>query len=123
MITKNEEQFLKQCLDSIKDLVDEIILVDTGSTDKTKEIAKNYNAKIFDFKWIDDFSAALEKKTTKTIEASANINQIKNTVWFNLALIYNSLNQKEKSKKIFTALLKTNLKPLAEKQLQKLEGQ
>ncbi len=333
MITKNEEKFLKQCLDSIKDLVDEIIIVDTGSTDKTKEIAKEFNAKIFDFKWIDDFSAArneslkhatcdwilvldadetisekdhknikkvikenkfpivsfnqrhytndqkptlissksdpykesqefkgytetqilrlfknnlnlefegkihetiapimqklnlkfiktdipihhyqflkpkteqkdkqtkylnlllekekqdpenlknlhdlaitylqqgnlekafeyfkkihekdkellepylgmgiilgksgqakkaavlfsaaLEKKTTETIEVSANINQIKNTIWFNLALMYNSLNQKEKSKQIFTALLKTNLKTLAEKQLERLEG-
>ena len=58
MITKNEEKFLEQCLNSIKDIVDEIIIVDTGSTDKTKEIAKKFNAKIFDFKWIDDFSAA-----------------------------------------------------------------
>ena len=42
MITKNEESFLEQCLNSIKDLVDEIIIVDTGSTDKTKEIAGSY---------------------------------------------------------------------------------
>ena len=40
MITKNEEKYLEQCLNSVKDLVDEIIIVDTGSTDKTKEIAK-----------------------------------------------------------------------------------
>ena len=58
MITKNEEKFLEQCLSSIKGIADEIIIVDTGSTDKTKEIAKKFNAKIFDFKWIDDFSAA-----------------------------------------------------------------
>ena len=58
MITKNEESYLEQCLNSVKDIVDEIIVVDTGSKDKTKEIAKKFNAKIFDFKWIDDFSAA-----------------------------------------------------------------
>lgn len=58
MIAKNEEQFLKQCLESVQGLVDEVILVDTGSTDKTKEIADEFGAKIFDFEWIDDFSAA-----------------------------------------------------------------
>ena len=58
MIAKNEEQYLEQCLRSVKDIIDEIIIVDTGSTDKTKEIAKKFNAKIFDFKWVDDFSAA-----------------------------------------------------------------
>lgn len=61
MIAKNEEKYLEQCLNSVKDLVDEIIIVDTGSTDKTKEICKNFDfqkIKIFDFKWIDDFSAA-----------------------------------------------------------------
>ena len=58
MIAKNEEKFLEQCLNSVNGLADEIVLVDTGSTDKTKEIAKKFNAKIFDFKWIDDFSAA-----------------------------------------------------------------
>ncbi|MBI1936194.1 glycosyltransferase [Candidatus Woesearchaeota archaeon] len=58
MITKNEERYLGQCLNSVKEIIDEIIIADTGSTDKTKEIAKNFNAKIFDFKWSDDFSAA-----------------------------------------------------------------
>lgn len=58
MIVKNEEQFLEQCLNSIKDLVNEIIIVDTGSTDKTKEIASKFKAKIYDFQWCDDFSAA-----------------------------------------------------------------
>jgi len=58
MIVKNEEKVLGRCLKSVYDLVDEIIVVDTGSEDKTKEIAKNYGAKIYDFKWIDDFSAA-----------------------------------------------------------------
>ena len=58
MITKNEEKFLEQCLNSVKDIVDEIIVVDTGSTDKTKEIANKFKAEIYDFNWIDDFSAA-----------------------------------------------------------------
>ena len=58
MIVKNEEKVLKRCLDSIKDIVDEIIIVDTGSTDKTKEIAKKYATKVLDFKWVDDFSKA-----------------------------------------------------------------
>ena len=58
MIVKNEEQVLARCLDSIKDLMDEIIIVDTGSTDKTKEIAGKYTDKVYDFEWIDDFSAA-----------------------------------------------------------------
>ncbi|MDP6648252.1 MAG: tetratricopeptide repeat protein [Candidatus Woesearchaeota archaeon] len=58
LITKNEEKYLEQCLNSVKGIVDEIIVVDTGSDDKTKEIAKKFNAKIFDFKWVDDFSAA-----------------------------------------------------------------
>ena len=40
MIVKNEEKVLRRCLDSVKDLMDEIIIVDTGSTDRTKQIAK-----------------------------------------------------------------------------------
>lgn len=58
MIIKNEEEYLENCLESIQKYLDEIIIVDTGSTDNTKEIAKKFNAKIIDFKWIDDFSAA-----------------------------------------------------------------
>ncbi len=58
MIVKNEEEVLEQCLKSIYEICDEIIIVDTGSTDKTKEIAKKYTDNIFDFEWIDDFSAA-----------------------------------------------------------------
>lgn len=58
MITKNEGQYLDKSLNSVKDLVDEIIIVDTGSTDNTKEIAKKFTNKIYDFNWSDDFSAA-----------------------------------------------------------------
>lgn len=58
MIVKNEEQVLARCLDSVADLMDEIIIIDTGSTDGTKEIAARYTDKIYDFTWIGDFSAA-----------------------------------------------------------------
>ncbi|NLP29227.1 MAG: glycosyltransferase [Clostridia bacterium] len=58
MIVKDEEAVLSKCLDSVKDLVDEIIIVDTGSKDKTKDLAYKYTDKVYDFQWIDDFSAA-----------------------------------------------------------------
>lgn len=58
MIVKNEEQILARCLDSVADLMDEIIIVDTGSTDKTKEIAARYTDFVYDFVWTGDFSAA-----------------------------------------------------------------
>lgn len=58
MIVKNEEKVLARCLDSIADLMDEIVIVDTGSEDRTKEIASCYTKKIYDFQWTDDFSAA-----------------------------------------------------------------
>lgn len=58
MIVKNEEQTINRCLSSAKYIADEIIIIDTGSTDKTKEICANYTDKIYDFDWIDDFSAA-----------------------------------------------------------------
>ena len=58
MIVKNEEKVLARCLDTVADLVDEVIIVDTGSTDRTREIASLYTDKIYEFTWIDDFSAA-----------------------------------------------------------------
>lgn len=58
MIVKNEEKILGRCLSCLYDLMDEIIIVDTGSADRTKEIAAEYTDKIFDFHWVDDFAAA-----------------------------------------------------------------
>ena len=58
MIVKNEAAVLARCLDCVKDIVDEIIIVDTGSSDTTTSIARTYTNKVFNFAWINDFSAA-----------------------------------------------------------------
>ena len=58
MIVKNEELVLERCLESLKGLMDEIIIVDTGSSDRTKEIAKRYTRQVYDYTWEDDFSKA-----------------------------------------------------------------
>ena len=58
MIAKNEEQNLARCLASVEGVVDEIILVDTGSTDRTLEIAEAFGAKVFHHVWQNDFSLA-----------------------------------------------------------------
>ncbi|MGQ3379122.1 tetratricopeptide repeat-containing glycosyltransferase family 2 protein [Priestia endophytica] len=58
MIVKDEEDTIERCLNSVKELCDEIIIVDTGSTDKTKELARRYTKKLFDFKWVHHFAKA-----------------------------------------------------------------
>jgi len=58
MIVKNEEGYLPMCLKNIGDIVDEIIIVDTGSMDRTVELAKSYGAKVYYFKWNSNFSEA-----------------------------------------------------------------
>jgi glycosyltransferase involved in cell wall biosynthesis len=65
MIVKNEEKVLRRCLDSVRGIVDEIIIVDTGSSDNTKEIAKEYTDKLFDFKWNNNFSEARNYAASK----------------------------------------------------------
>ncbi|MDP5277188.1 tetratricopeptide repeat-containing glycosyltransferase family 2 protein [Chengkuizengella axinellae] len=92
MIVKNEEEVLERCLETVTSFTDEIIIVDTGSTDRTKEIASKYTTKIFDFEWIDDFSKARNfsfSKATKDYimwldaddivpkESSIHINELK----------------------------------------------
>jgi len=58
MIVKNEEALLAQCLDTVKDIADEIVIVDTGSTDRTVEIARRYTDKVYFHKWQNSFSEA-----------------------------------------------------------------
>jgi len=58
MIVRNEENTIARCLDSVRGIPDEIVLVDTGSIDSTKVIAKQYTDRVMDFTWIDDFAAA-----------------------------------------------------------------
>jgi tetratricopeptide (TPR) repeat protein len=58
MIVKDEESMLGQCLDAVKDHVDEMIVVDTGSTDRTMEIAREHGARVLETTWTGDFSAA-----------------------------------------------------------------
>lgn len=65
MIVKNEEATLARCLKSVQKAVDEIIIVDTGSTDKTKSIAKKFTDKVYDFAWIEDFAAARNEAFAK----------------------------------------------------------
>jgi len=58
MIVRDEEQTLARCLDSVQGVFDEIVIVDTGSTDRTKEVAGRFTPNVLDFGWIDDFAEA-----------------------------------------------------------------
>ncbi|NEN88066.1 MAG: tetratricopeptide repeat protein [Okeania sp. SIO3H1] len=58
IIVKNEEKNLPRCLASVKDVVDEMVVLDTGSTDRTPEIAQEFGAKVHYFEWCNDFAAA-----------------------------------------------------------------
>lgn len=65
LIVKNEEQVLERCLQCLQPIVNEIIIVDTGSNDNTKEIAAKYTKNIYEFEWINDFAAARNFSFTK----------------------------------------------------------
>lgn len=58
MIVKDEEKCLERCLCSVRDAVEEVIILDTGSSDKTKEIAGRYTSQVYDYIWQDDFAHA-----------------------------------------------------------------
>src|SRR6266851_2612609 len=58
MIVRDEENNIPHALESARGLFDEIIVVDTGSTDRTIEIARSFGARVFDFVWVDHFAAA-----------------------------------------------------------------
>ncbi|MCM1188362.1 MAG: glycosyltransferase family 2 protein [bacterium] len=79
MIVKNEEKILRRCLDSLAGLTDEIVIVDTGSTDATRAVAAEYTEKVYQFEWIDDFSAARNfafSKATKEYIYSADADEV-----------------------------------------------
>ena len=61
LIVKNEEERLPKSLASAVDLVHETVVVDTGSTDGTKEVAGRFGAQVYDFPWRDDFAAAMNE--------------------------------------------------------------
>jgi|GEM_PF-204877 len=65
MIVKNEQEHLARCLQTVKTIVDEMIVVDTGSLDRTKELATIFGAKVFDFVWVNDFSSARNYSLSK----------------------------------------------------------
>ena len=58
MIVRDEQENLPRCLGSVRGLFDEIVVVDTGSKDRTVEIARSFGARVFHFTWVDDFAAA-----------------------------------------------------------------
>ncbi len=68
MIVKNEETVLARCLDSVQHLADEIIIVDTGSDDSTREIASRYTNKIYSYPWAFDFAAARDFSFSKATQ-------------------------------------------------------
>ena len=83
MIVKNEEGQLRACLDSLKPIADEIVIVDTGSVDSTKAIAAEYTDLIYDFPWIDDFAAARNfafSKATKDYIYTADADEVIDSV-------------------------------------------
>lgn len=82
MIVLNEAGKLRRCLDSVCSLVDEIIVVDTGSIDESKQVALSYGAKVYDFTWTDSFADArnfaLKQSTSDwnlVLDADEYINQ------------------------------------------------
>lgn len=65
IIVRDEEKLLERCLESVYGIADEVIVVDTGSIDKTKEIAIRFTEQVYDFEWINDFSRARNYAASK----------------------------------------------------------
>jgi len=100
-IVKNEEAFLDKMLKSVEKIADEIIIVDTGSSDKTIEIAERYNAKIFNYRWNDNFADAKNFSISKAkkdwvlvldgdeeLKNSENLSKYLNSLDFDLYIFY-----------------------------------
>lgn len=68
MIVKNEERMLARCLDSVAGIADEIIIVDTGSSDRTMDIAAQYTNQVYTYEWKEDFAAARNESFTKATQ-------------------------------------------------------
>ncbi|MBN1593279.1 MAG: glycosyltransferase [Candidatus Coatesbacteria bacterium] len=90
LIVRDESSILNRCLSSLEGVADEIIVVDTGSVDNTKEVAARYTDKIYDFEWCDDFSAARNFANSKatgdwilTIDADEYIPEENRPLWKN----------------------------------------
>ncbi|WP_407307292.1 glycosyltransferase [Desulfosporosinus sp. SB140] len=96
MIVRNEEAVLKRSLQSILDLVPEIIIVDTGSTDNTKGVAREFTDKVYDFIWHNDFSAARNfslEKATKDWVLVLDADEV--VTFFNSDQLQNAIDQSE----------------------------
>lgn len=101
LIVKNESVLLPRCLESIRPIVDEIIVVDTGSHDNTVEMARSFGAKVYNFEWIDDFSAARNESLSHAsgdwilyIDADETIDHV-NAVKIRQIFESNSINQRQ----------------------------
>lgn len=101
MIVKNEEENLKNCLSKVSILVGEIIIVDTGSSDNTKKVAKEFGAKIYDFKWCNDFSKARNFSISKASNDWVSVLDADEFVLnFNKDIVYEFISNPENENKV-----------------------
>lgn len=115
MIVKNEAKYIRKCLESVKGLVDEIVIVDTGSTDSTKAICKQYTNNIYDFKWNDNFSDARNfalSKVSKNCNWILRLDGDEVVPQQSIMQIYNAVDNDEADVFIFPIINILQLKPL-----------